>query len=257
MAQESRESRDAQAATLIERARRILQHEQRTGHADAAVKPGGLEAFIEHWLREARASGAFAATQPAPAGKGPSAGTAPIETLARLFPGYAGLDPMQRTAKVRSALALLDALASTSTRASSSAPIAPVAPHAPAPHRQAPARREPPRFGTPQRQAPRDDAPWPLAAPPPAPPVLTQPRGARTAALAPRPEDEYLLRAPVTAIPGVGATQAVRLKKLDIESVNDLLFSFPREHRDFSKLQKIATLPFNEVCTVLGMIWEV
>ena len=256
MAQETRESRDAQAATLIERARRILQHEQRTGHADAAVKPGGLEAFIEHWLREARASGAFAAAQSASAGAGHSGGTGPIETLARLFPGYAGLDPMQRTAKVRSALALLDALAPTSARASSSAPAAPAA-HTPAPHRQSPARREPPHFGTPQRPAPRDDAPWPLATPPPAPPVLTQPRGARTAMHAPRPEDEYLLRTPVTAVPGVGATQAVRLKKLGIESVFDLLFSFPREHRDFSKLQKIATLPFNEVCTVLGMIWEV
>src|SRR5258707_10654184 len=166
----------------------------------------------------------------ASAGRGRSGGTAPIETLARLFPGYAGLDPMQRTAKVRSALALLDALAPTSPRVSSSAPAGPAA-HTPAPHRQAPARREPPHFGTPQRPAPRDDAPWPLATPPPAPPVLTQPRGPRTAIHAPPPEDEYLLRAPGTAVPGVGATQAVRLKKLGIESVLDLLFSFPREHR--------------------------
>jgi hypothetical protein len=40
-----KESPDA----LIERARRVLLHEQRTGHADAAVRPGGLSSFIAYW----------------------------------------------------------------------------------------------------------------------------------------------------------------------------------------------------------------
>jgi hypothetical protein len=35
---------DAQA--LIERARRILQQEQRKGHDDSVVKPGGIESFL-------------------------------------------------------------------------------------------------------------------------------------------------------------------------------------------------------------------
>ena len=73
----------------------------------------------------------------------------------------------------------------------------------------------------------------------------------------PRPEDEYLLDAPITAIPGVGATQETRLRKLGIETVRDLLFTFPREHHDYSKLAKIGTLPFDETCTILGRIWEV
>jgi ATP-dependent DNA helicase RecG len=42
-----------------------------------------------------------------------------------------------------------------------------------------------------------------------------------------------------------------------VETVRDLLYTFPREHRDYSKLQKICDLPFNEVSTVLGLIWEV
>ncbi|MGH2503447.1 MAG: ATP-dependent DNA helicase RecG, partial [Ktedonobacterales bacterium] len=35
------------------------------------------------------------------------------------------------------------------------------------------------------------------------------------------------------------------------------LFTFPREHRDYSKLIKINQAPFDEVCTVMGLIWEV
>src|SRR5262249_14208834 len=101
---------------------------------------------------------------------------------------------------------------------------------------------------------------WPLAAPVPQPPVLgthraqSEPPAPRPA---PRPEDEYLLDAPVTAVAGVGATQAIRLRKLGIHTVRDLLTYYPREHRDYSKLQKIGTLPFGEIATILGMIWEV
>jgi ATP-dependent DNA helicase RecG len=73
----------------------------------------------------------------------------------------------------------------------------------------------------------------------------------------PRPEDEYLLNAPISAIPGVGKTQEERLARLGISTVRDLLFTFPREHRDYSQLRKIAQIPFEEVSTFVGLIWEV
>ncbi|HEY6408803.1 MAG TPA: ATP-dependent DNA helicase RecG, partial [Ktedonobacteraceae bacterium] len=66
-----------------------------------------------------------------------------------------------------------------------------------------------------------------------------------------------LLSADITAVPGVGATVAARLHNLGIRTVRDLLFYFPREHRDYSKLVKIATIPFNELTTTMGLIWEV
>src|SRR5262249_20069348 len=114
--------------------------------------------------------------------------------------------------------------------------------------------------------APECEDPWPLASPLPARPVLPgerassgspPPAGAGSGVGAPRPEDEYLLQAPITAIPGVGQAQEARLAKLGVLTVHDLLYTFPREHRDYSKLQKIATLPFDEVCTVLGIVWGV
>src|SRR5258706_2920562 len=102
---------------LVERARRVLQHEQRTGHADAAVKPGGLESFIARWAEQARAARergelSFPGARPPP----------PDEALAALFAGYAALDPMQRTAQVPAALALLDALTGSLSGSSSGPP---------------------------------------------------------------------------------------------------------------------------------------
>jgi ATP-dependent DNA helicase RecG len=66
-----------------------------------------------------------------------------------------------------------------------------------------------------------------------------------------------LLSADITAVPGVGPSVATRLHHLGIRTIRDLLFYFPREHRDYSKLEKIANLPFNELTTTMGMIWEV
>ena len=230
---------------LIERAMRILRHEQRTGHTDSAVKPGGLESFVARWVedvRSARSRGEL--------------GERPFEeTVRQQIAGYAGLDPMQRAAHVRSALAALESVGGMSARPGG----APTPQQRPAAQRPTPARK-PPVFGAKTRPqtAPAREEPWPLAAPPPEPPVLPSQRPAQRAEpLTPRPEDEYLLKAPVTAIPGVGATQAERLGKLGVETVRDLLYTFPREHRDYSKLQKIRDLPFNEVSTVLGLIWEV
>ncbi len=249
------------AQPLIERARRILLHEQRTGHNDTAVKPGGLETFIERWAAEMRA-----ARQHGDLGAHAADGNPPEDVIARLIGGYRDLDGMQRAAKVRAALALLEGIDG-----------AHAAPTAHPPTREQPARKrvaQAPRFGLPANGAarssaanPRQEEPWPLAAPPPVPPVLPSQRGTsshgashgeeRRAPAKPRPEDEYLLQAPITAIPGVGSTQATRLNKLGIQTVRDLLFTFPREHRDYSKLLKIAQLPFDEVSTVLGLIWEV
>ena len=49
----------------------------------------------------------------------------------------------------------------------------------------------------------------------------------------------------------------LKLRSLGIRTIRDLLFYFPRQHRDYSKLEKIANIPFGEVTTTLGLIWEV
>ncbi|MGH2486935.1 MAG: hypothetical protein ACRDHE_13070, partial [Ktedonobacterales bacterium] len=243
MAQETRETdaarRAAMSAALAERARRILLHEQRTGHQDSAVKPGGLEAFVTHWAAEARAACNHDEAQSRD-------GTPPEDAVARLLTGYRELDPMQRASRVRTALAVLDSPAGAAPNESRPSHTLPI------PTGRPPATPPPSRATPPERPAPTMSAPTRSenVAPPPRPP-----RREPSSIL--RPEDEYLLRAPVTAVPGVGATQEERLARLGILTVRDLLQAYPRDHQDYSKLQKIATLPFDEVCTVLGVIWEV
>lgn len=223
------------------RARRILQHEQRTGHADAAVKPGGLEAFISNWSREV--------SDAADRMEGDARLLPPASEILRLLTDYHALDTMQRTARVRAALALLDGDSpqAKGTRPATHAPVSRQAPRRPEFHAARPIAHE---------TAPEE---WPLAAPPPSAPRIASATAASAEPRrpAPRPEDEYLLQAPVTSVPGVGSAQAERLARLGVLTVRDLLFMFPREHRDYSKLQKIGMLPFDEVCTVLGLIWEV
>ncbi|MEO7001691.1 MAG: hypothetical protein ABI068_07745, partial [Ktedonobacterales bacterium] len=265
---------------LIERARRVLQHEQRTGHADVAVKPGGLEAFVAHWSQEVRDARAQSDT---PAQQDGASGRPAEDAISRLLTGYHALDPMQRTAKVRAALALLDALLQTNQNGHSG----PSEPHMR--HESSPAGGASRRVGAPaerpvthdrvssahpasqpqqpakrpqEARKPRPaEADWPLAAPLPVAPTLrpqetTKERISRRASVVPHPEDIYLLDQPVTAVAGVGQTQALRLTRLGIETVRDLLEYYPREHLDYSTLQKIGQLPFDEVSTVLGLIWE-
>ncbi len=66
-----------------------------------------------------------------------------------------------------------------------------------------------------------------------------------------------MLTADISALQGVGPAIAGKLHHLGIHTVRDLLFYFPREHRDYSQLVKIADIPFNELTTTKGIIWEV
>jgi ATP-dependent DNA helicase RecG len=256
------------AQALADRARRVLAHEQRTGHGDTAVKPGGLLAFATQWaeaVRAARARGEI------------GAGT-PEQTLLRLVADYPTQDPMRRAATVRAALALLDSLPGVARPTSS--PTPPLrregsdgaTPHAARGEAPAHTARAPGLQGRNGAASPSLGGkgggglgpadPWPLATPPPSLEDLRRrpaadPAAATRPAAPPRPEDEHLLRAPVTAIPGVGPALEQRLHKLSLHTVRDLLFYFPREHHDFSKLKKIGQVAFGETATILGLIWEV
>src|SRR5215831_11847628 len=93
---------------LVERAVRILRHEQRTGYTDSAVKPGGLEIFVGRWVEDVRAA----------RNRGELDERLFEGTVRQQVAGYAGLDPMQRTARVRSALAALESVGGAPTRSS-------------------------------------------------------------------------------------------------------------------------------------------
>ncbi|HLW00457.1 MAG TPA: ATP-dependent DNA helicase RecG [Ktedonobacterales bacterium] len=284
---------------VIEKARKILLHEQRQGHTDQTVRPGGLEAFVARWTEEVeklRLAGALTDATGAP----------PVEqTIQHLLQDYHTLDPMQRAARVRAALARLGGQAAdtppatalpaqSAARPTAAAPSARVLPTSDERRRTAAPQPAPTKDSLPLEAAPvpaivpgdvsQEAAPWDVPARRPvSSPVIgsrhlidlsnqfDESAFAAPSEAADEPEQgeqetdggqmavdsHFLLSAQVTAVPGVGSSQAAKLHRLGIHTVQDLLWFFPREHHDYSKLEKIATIPLEQVVTIMGMIWEV
>src|SRR5712692_7336082 len=229
------DSVNKQIVPYIERARKVLQYEQRGNHQDQIVR-GGLEVFVVRWADEAIAACKNAGLDPKP-----------IHRFTEHLEGYRRQDPIQRAASLRAALAILSELesdgAATPVRSTTPAKVTPV---------QA------------DKTERKDSAPAPTAAD--GKTASTAIRTAQATQNKPVHLDESmsaghaaltLLSADVTAVPGVGPSVAGKLRSLGIRTVRDLLFYFPRQHRDYSKLEKIANIPFAEVTTTMGLIWEV
>ena len=70
------------------------------------------------------------------------------------------------------------------------------------------------------------------------------------------PPDEVTVDAPVNRLRGVDTKLTARLKRLDVETIRDLLYLFPRRHEDYSPAVKISELSPGEECTVGATIWE-
>ena len=70
------------------------------------------------------------------------------------------------------------------------------------------------------------------------------------------PPAEATVDAPIDRLRGVDTKLTARLKKLDVETIRDLLYLFPRRHDDFSTAVKISALSPGEECTVVATVWE-
>lgn len=65
------------------------------------------------------------------------------------------------------------------------------------------------------------------------------------------------LDAPLTTISGIGPKSAKTLKKLDLETLGDLLWHFPRRYDDYSQLKTINRLWYGEEVTIIATVDEV
>src|SRR5579883_2568269 len=83
----------------VERARKVLQYEQRTNHQDRAILKGGLEAFTARWYDE---------TNSICQQHGLDA--SPVHRFTEHLQDYRKQDPMQRASSLRAALAVLNEL---------------------------------------------------------------------------------------------------------------------------------------------------
>ncbi len=62
--------------------------------------------------------------------------------------------------------------------------------------------------------------------------------------------------APVDRISGVNPRMAERLARLDVSTVRDLLYLFPRRHEDYSSVVTIAGIAPGQECTVIASVRE-
>lgn len=65
------------------------------------------------------------------------------------------------------------------------------------------------------------------------------------------------LSAPLTVIQGIGPRHAETLARLGLNSLEDLLFYFPRRYDDYSQLKPISRLFYREEVTVIGTVKSV
>ncbi|HXZ03383.1 MAG TPA: ATP-dependent DNA helicase RecG [Ktedonobacteraceae bacterium] len=215
------DSTNTQLAPLIERARKVLQYEQRGNHQDRVVN-GGLELFVVRWADEISAVCKKAGLD-----------IKPIYRFTENLEGYRRQDPMQRASSLRTALSVLNELEHIGVDNNSST-------H---PQSSNPGKINGERLL--------------LQTPPKSPDSHEKETIRFEAGMSSGHTSLTLLSAEITTVPGVGPSVAAKLRSLGIRTIRDLLFYFPRQHRDYSKLEKIANIPFGEVSTTLGLIWEV
>jgi ATP-dependent DNA helicase RecG len=207
--------------TPVETLKKVLHLEKEYNYQDRAMI-GGLARYADTWLREAGRT------------FGPEA-TAWVGEIARRLRDYSARPPQERPQALEELLQLLEAGPQSM-------------PGGPTPDVSA---------GGPPARPPTEMT----ISTPPAPPIAqpTPPRAAPSAVRRPPPpatEEPPGLKAPLTAIRGVGAKQAERLARLGLRTIRDVLYFFPRRYDDYSSLKPINRLEYGEEVTIIARVWE-
>ncbi len=199
---------------------------------------GGFARFADVWLQQASRE------------YGPEA-LPWVEEIARRLRAYSASSPQERPQALRELAQLVKAGPQTVTGAAPAEGVpSPPPPETPGGGAEEVAPSSPP--ATPPSAAP--------AAPPVPPSVVPSPRptAVRLARpIPPRPAEEPPgLKAPLTAIRGVGAKQAERLARLGLNTIRDVLYFFPRRYDDYSNLKPINRLEYGEEVTIIARVWD-
>lgn len=207
----------------IEKLIKILKLEAELGYENRAVV-GGLEKFLPVWENEARST---------------SLDNDLIKNVAEKISTYRNLDSEKRPVLLSEIFELLRN----------------VQPGQPAPGRQ----NHGPIVSHPQsKSSAKETSPVsltqssPLGITPPAAPTHEHPRlnNNRVA----QPQGTPGIGAPLTVLSGIGPKNAQVLQALGLNTLEDLLYYFPRRYDDYSQLKPINRLVYGEDVTVLGMI---
>ncbi|MQF70221.1 ATP-dependent DNA helicase RecG [SAR202 cluster bacterium AD-804-J14_MRT_500m] len=72
----------------------------------------------------------------------------------------------------------------------------------------------------------------------------------------PNPKVCISIDAPVTDLKGVDAKTAIKLRRLDVSSIRDLLYIFPKRHNDYSQQSKVSDLMPGSEASIIVNVWE-
>jgi len=120
--------------------------------------------------------------------------------------------------------------------------------------KQPPKSEQPPTRPDPEPAPPQKTEPAPTPEPEKPEPVLQVPEPKKEP---PKPILDLDFKAPITTIKGIGEKKQQALERMGVQSINDLLYTFPRRHDDYSKLKSIGSLWFGEFVTVIGSVESV
>jgi ATP-dependent DNA helicase RecG len=203
----------------VEKIQKFFKLEIERGFDNRAVV-GGLDKILPAWESEARAN---------------RLNEEIIQVILDGLRAYPGLDTPERSGLLSQLMERLE-----QAQGEPAAPGQPQSEGKTAPAQELPPARLPPapREQQPARKASRQQAP-------------------QDAKIFPAPEEQSGLNAPVRVLPGVGNRLSQTLNSLGLNTLEDLLFYFPRRYDDYSQLKPINRLTYGEVTTVLGTIQSI
>src|SRR3989338_3524436 len=62
---------------------------------------------------------------------------------------------------------------------------------------------------------------------------------------------------PIEELPGIGRYFSHKLKRLEIKTVENLIYHFPFRYDDFSKIENIQNVTPGEKLSVQGIVWQI
>src|SRR3990167_5788338 len=61
----------------------------------------------------------------------------------------------------------------------------------------------------------------------------------------------------ISKIPGIGRYYEYKLRKLNVNTVEDLIYHFPFRYDDFSQIKTIENIQTEEIVSIQGVIWQI
>ncbi len=230
---------------------KILAHEQKSGCKNSSVI-GGIEKFVEHWAQRTRTA----------------ENDAGVQQIIDALNGYANAEVAQRSAMIQRAVSASRQFETpprgerNSVRSLQDAPRTERSPQrSPPPHweRNGAERNSAERNGVRSQQPAARKSPAPL-------PIELREENSPLPTAEPIPEfdaddDEPIpsqplrvdfgLDASVERLQGVGKAKAAQLSRLNVATIRDLLYHFPRAYRP---VKKISELMYGDDATIIAQV---